>query len=61
MNRNTTILKTLTALALALALTIAPAFANAQPIRNTGPHMRPNLFHDRSPQMHQQHNSIAHH
>ena len=54
---NKTILKTLAALALALA----PTIATAQPIRNTGPHMRPNLFHDRSPQMHQQHNSVAHH
>ena len=48
MKKRTMILKTLAALALALA----PTIANAQPIRNTGPHMRPNLFHDRSPQPH---------
>lgn len=56
MKKSTTILKTLAALALALA----PTIALAQPIRNAGPHVRPNLFHDRSPQPHL-HNSGAHH
>ncbi len=56
MKSNSIILKTLAALALALA----PTIALAQPIRNTGPHMRPNLFHDRSPQPHA-HSSGTHH
>ncbi len=49
-------LKTLTALALAFS----PTIALAHPVRTSVAHVRPNLFHDRTPQDHS-HSSVAHH
>lgn len=51
-----TTLKTLAALAFALS----PTIALAHPEHGSAPHVRPNLFHDRSSQPHF-HSSVAHH
>jgi hypothetical protein len=39
------------ALALAILTIAAPAFAESRP-HGTGAHMRPQLFHDRAPRVH---------
>ena len=44
-----------------LALALAPTLAFAQPVQTTGTRLRPTLFHDRSPRLHDQHLSVAHH
>ncbi len=44
----------------ALVLVFSPALALAHPIQSTGTRVRPNLFHDRSPRLHD-HTPVAHH
>ncbi len=44
----------------ALVLALSPALALAHPTPTSGAHMRPNLYHDRSPKLHE-HSSVAHH
>jgi hypothetical protein len=47
-------------LALAILAAVAPAFAASHP-HNGGAHMRPQLFHDRSPHVHSSRGSQPHH
>ncbi len=50
-----------------LALTFSPAIASAHPVQSNGTRVRPNLFHDRSPRLHEhtisfhEHTPVAHH
>ena len=44
-----------------LALVLAPTLAFAQHTQSTGTRVRPTLYHDRSPRLHDQHLSVAHH
>ena len=44
----------------ALILVLSPALAFAHPIQSTGTRVRPTMFHDRSPRLHD-HTPVAHH
>ena len=43
------------------ALALAPVLAFARPVQSTGTRVRSTFFHDRSPRLHDQHLSVAHH
>ncbi len=44
----------------ALVLAFSPILAFARPVQSTGTRIRPNMFHDRSPKLHD-HTPVAHH